>query len=225
MRTLSTALVLAAFMIVAAINPAQAQDTPKKAKVSRWTIGPKVGVNLTHFWGNDFDNDDAKMKVGPQFGGFFTWSNDSWFAVSGELLYSAKGSRFRIDSPFGDVKSVTRMDYLEIPLLFRFFFVKEGAVRPHVSIGPSVGFLVLGRSKTLEPIESEVNNFYDSETTHKFDVGLNAGGGVNIRVADRIWINPELRYNLGLLNIADNYNVRNGALTFSVGVGFPIGKK
>jgi opacity protein-like surface antigen len=220
MSKLTTIVALATIMLLAATAPSLAQNEPT-VKLSRWSIGPKAGMNLTHLWGSDFNNDNARMRPAGQFGVFTTWSNDSWFAVSGELLYSAKGSRFRNPNPFGDVVGVWRMDYIEMPILFRFFLARQGAIRPHLSMGPSWGVMVLARSKVLEPIKVGATSFYDN--SNKFDVGLNFGGGVNIRISEGIWLTPELRYNLGLLNTAPNANVRNGALTFSVGVGFPIG--
>lgn len=220
MRTIHTLVACAIMMILAATTTMNAQDNTR-VKTSRWSIGPKAGLNLSHFWGSDFNNDAARMRLSGQFGAFATWSNDSWFAVSGELLYSGKGTRYRYESPWGDAVSVTRVDYIEMPILFRFFFVRDGMFRPHASIGPSWGILLLAHSKGLEPVKSDANSFYD--TANKIDLGMNVGGGVNIRVGDNIWINPELRYNLGLLNIGENSSVRNGALTFAVGVGFPIG--
>lgn len=212
---------LALTMLLASYTFAQGQtQNEPRTRTSRWTIGPKAGINLTQFWGNDFNNDFANPRLSGQFGGFFTWSNDRWFAISGELLYSAKGTRYKYDLPFiGSAKSVTRMDYIEMPLLFRVFFVQSGAVRPHASIGPSLGFLVVAHSKGIDP-ESDAESFRDD--AHVFDVGLNIGSGVNIRTGP-IWINPELRYNLGLINIGDDYSARNGAFTFSVAVGIPIG--
>lgn len=219
MSKLTTIVAFATIMLLAATTPSLAQNE-STIKLSRWSIGPKAGVNLSHRWGSDH-SDLENPRLAGQFGIFTTWSNDSWFAVSGELLYSAKGSRFKSTSPFGDVKGAFRMDYIEMPILFRVFFVQEGAIRPHVSLGPSWGILVLAHSKPLEPIKGSANSFYDN--SNKIDVGVNFGGGVNIRISEGMWLTPELRYNLGLINALDYANVKNGALTFSVGVGFPIG--
>ncbi len=233
MRTITT-LVAIAMIVLAATADMQAQDQ-KRVRTSRWSIGPKAGLNLSHFWGSDFrdyrefmdDFQDADInpRLAGQFGGFFTWSNDGWFAVSGELLYSAKGMRTRFDNPFfgEDGVSVLRMDYIEMPILFRVFFIDEGAIRPHASFGPSWGVLVLSRSKILKPERGDAISTYDN--MHKVDVGLNFGGGVNFRVGNNIWINPEVRYNLGLINVAENNATKNGTFSFAVGVGFPIGNQ
>lgn len=220
MRSISTMIALACIIILAATTNTQAQDKPVRA--SQWSIGPKAGLNLSHFWGDGFNKDAAHPRLAGQFGAFVTWSNDGWFAISGELLYSAKGARYRYENPFGDdAVSVTRADYLEIPIMFRGFILTEGRVRPHLSVGPSVGFLVLARSKGLKPINTDAISFHDD--ARKVDIGLNFGGGVNIEVGRNIWINPELRYNLGLISLGEDSDTRNGALTVGVGVGFPIG--
>ncbi len=214
MKRISVLVAFASIMILASTTNSKGQTT------SQWSIGPKAGVSLAHLYGSDVSA-NANPRVAEQFGAFVTWSNDRWYAVSGELLYSSKGSRFRADIPFfGDVKSVTKLSYIEMPILFRAFLKRDGAVRPHLSAGPSLGFLVVANTKGVDP-KTDANSFYSN--ANKVDVGMNFGGGVNIRVK-KIWINPELRYNLGLISTAENVSVRNGALTFSVGVGFPIGK-
>ncbi|CAN5165828.1 hypothetical protein BH09BAC1_BH09BAC1_16420 [soil metagenome] len=219
MRTISTIVAFATIMILAATTTANAQE--RTAKVSRWSAGPIVGLNLAHFWGSDFNNDNAHLRVGPHFGGFVTWSNDRHYGVTMELLYSGKGSRYRSNNfLLGDFKSVTRMDYFEMPILFRYFFIQEGMVRPHISAGPSLGFLLMANTESINP-DGESRSIRDA--TNVFDLGMNVGGGVNIRIK-KIWINPEIRYNLGVLNAIEDQAVRNGALTFAVGVGFPIGK-
>lgn len=209
LAAMTTALFLASTLMVGA-----------QTTTSQWSIGPKAGITLAHLWG-DGVSDNANPRVAEQFGAFVTWSNDRWYAVSGELLYSSKGSRFRTDVPFfDDLKSVTKVSYIEMPILFRAFLMNKGMVRPHLSAGPSLGILVMANTKGVNP-STNARSFYNG--ANKVDVGFNVGGGVNIRVK-KIWINPELRYNLGLVSTTSNAGVRNGALTLSVGVGFPISK-
>lgn len=204
-------------LIIFATAGLKAQTFPTE---SRWSLGAKTGFNLSHFWGTDFNKDDARLRPGGQVGGFVTWSNMRWFAITGELMYTTKGTRYHYTTPFGDGKSVTRVDYLEIPVMFRFFLVDEGNVRPHISAGPSVGFLMVAQNKGVDP-ESDVNSFYDD--ARKVDLGANLGGGVNIWVK-KVWINPEIRYNLGLVSLMEDSNVRNGAVSLSLGVAVPLDK-
>lgn len=218
MKKITTLVALASIMILAATTTNAQDKTP--TTTSQWSIGPKAGVNLTHFWGSDVNHDFSNPRVAEQFGAFVTWSNDRWYAVSGELLYSSKGSRYKYENFLGDYKTVTKVSYIEMPILFRAFLKRDGMVRPHLSAGPSLGFLVVANTKGVDP-KTDATSFMSN--ANKVDVGMNFGGGVNIRVK-KIWINPELRYNLGLISLAENSSVRNGALTLSVGVGFPISK-
>lgn len=219
MKRFSLLVAFASVMILAVTTNSQAQ-TDNNVTTSRWSIGPKAGITMAHFWGNDVNN-NANPRVAEQFGAFVTWSNDRWYAVTGEFLFSSKGSRFRNDNFFfDDVRTATRVSYIEMPVLFRAFLMRDGVVRPHLSAGPSLGILVLATTKGVDP-STDATSFYSN--TNKVDVGMNFGGGVNIKV-NKIWINPELRYNLGLVNVVQDNSVRNGALTLSVGVGFPIGK-
>ena len=219
MRTISTLVAVTVFTVWTATTTF-AQTETKPVRSSQWTIGPKAGMNLSHYWGSDA-GDPFNPRLSGQFGGFVTWSNDGWFAITGELLYSGKGARYRTDGFFEDIKGVYRMDYVEIPILFRGFFLTEGRVRPHASIGPSVGFLVLARQKNFEPVETDGVSFYDN--VRKVDVGVNVGTGINFEVGNNIWINPEIRYNLGLINVAEDLSRRNGNFAVMLGVGFPIG--
>lgn len=220
MKRFSVLVAVASILFLAGTTDSNAQTETPNVTTSQWSIGPKVGMNVAHFWGSDV-SDNAHPRVGEQIGLFVTWSNDRWYAVTGELLYTSKGSRYRSDLPFfEDPKTVTKMSYIEMPILFRAFLIKEGMVRPHLSAGPSLGFLVMANTKGVDPA-TDARSFYSD--ARKVDVGMNFGGGVNIKVK-KIWINPELRYNLGLVNVMDDVSARNGAFTVSVGVGFPIGK-
>lgn len=214
MKTLSTITITTALIILSSVGM-QAQTFPTE---SRWSFGPKAGFNMSHLWGTDFNKDDARLRAGGQVGAFVTWSSLRWFAVTGELMYTTKGTRYYYTTPFGDAKSVTRLDYLEVPVMFRFFLKDDGNVRPHISAGPSVAILMLAQNKSIEP-ETDANSFYDD--ARKVDVGANFGGGVNIWVK-KVWINPEIRYNLGLIGIMEDTNARNGAVSLSFGVGIPL---
>jgi hypothetical protein len=188
------------------------------ANAQKVSFGPKASLNLTLFWGETPANTNH-IKPGVSTGFFFTYSTDAAIGFSGELLYSQKGSRYELPG-VGDneVTGSYNLHYIEVPFDARFFLSKAGKVRPHISVGPTMGILIAARDHENEPMEMTTNV---SSKFNTFDLGAHVGTGVNITVK-KIWINPEVRYTMGFLNVNDGgaYDFRNGALSIGVGVGF-----
>jgi hypothetical protein len=192
--------------------------TAVAANAQKVSFGPKASVNLSHFWGDTPANTNH-IKPGVSTGFFFTYSSDAAIGFTGEVLYSQKGSRYDIPGALdNDIEGRYRLDYIEVPFDVRFFLTKAGKVRPHISAGPTMGIMVVSKNHQDEPVEMTTSM---RSATNMFDLGANVAMGVNI-IVKKIWINPEVRYTLGLLNVNDGgpNDYRNGALSIGVGVGF-----
>ncbi|MCY7350228.1 MAG: PorT family protein [Cytophagaceae bacterium] len=177
------------------------------------SFGPLIGVNVSNLYGDVTNN---SSKVGLVAGGFFNYSIKQTFGVSGQLLYSQLGANFNN----GDK---VKLNYLQIPLFATFYFgrgLQPGAIRPKLFVGPYVGFLLDAKDKNGNTIKDGANAFYNP-----LDVGLNLGGGLNYALRNQSWINLDVRYGVGLLDVANpaNVNRRNGAFTALLGISFPLG--
>jgi outer membrane protein W len=188
------------------------------------SIGPVVGVS--HAWITGVENTTFKPSV--NIGGTLVYSFVPHWGIGGDIRASFfEGVRVKAES--GNTKQVTNVNatYLRIPLKAYYFFGQYGdRVRPKVYLGPEVGFFlggILTKKKTISNTETEVKT--DSKDALKsFDFGFVAGGGINYRLQKNVWLNVDLVYNNGLIDITESndYNA-NRNLGISAGVTFPLG--
>ncbi|SDL05465.1 Opacity protein [Catalinimonas alkaloidigena] len=177
---------------------------------SRWSAGPKVGVNQA-----TFTNDDTKSwNTGFNGGLFLTYSDIHHLGITGELLYVTKGAE--VETGQQDVQ--INLGYLEAPLLFRYFF-GQGGFRPNLFAGPYAAYN-LSAKRIDQRTDAETNL---EDRVEPLDLGFLVGGGANIRVMDHRWINVDVRYNQGITRVlSDVPDVRNGAFTLNVGYAFGL---
>ncbi len=165
--------------------------------------GAKAGLNLAKIT----DEDDIKMRPGFYAGVFAEKVVSDFFGVQGELLYSQMGAKAKFEGE----TSVTKHDYLVLPILAK-FYVLEGL---SVDLGPQFGYMLSAKEK----FDGETSNYYDEDGLKKFDVSFAAG--LSYKICGRFDVSA--RYNLGLTKIYDfedmgDYKPKNGVI--SVGVGY-----
>lgn len=145
-------------------------------------FGIKGGINLSTLTGEY--EDDTKSLVGFTVGGFAEIKVIERLAIQPELLYSAQGAKF--EDAFG--KYDANLNYLNIPVLAKFFITKQFTVEA----GPQIGFLLSAK------IDGEdAKDFYKSA-----DFGFNFGAGYNF--TDNF--SAGIRYTVGLSGVYDNDN-------------------
>ncbi len=169
--------------------------------------GLKVGLNLAKFTGSDVS--DQKMKTGVAFGGFITYSFTDLFAIQPELLYTMKGSK--VDEVGGGSVS-SKLDYLEIPVLFRVQLVGGGNFKPNFYAGPGIGILLSAKEGDLDV----------KDQTKSTDIGIIGGVGADYLMGTGK-ITFDIRYEAGLTKFVDATpapKAYNSAITFLVGYGF-----
>lgn len=177
------------------------------------SIGPLVGLSIANFRG-DVSNTD--WKPGLTIGGFYNYSSESGFGFSGQLLFTQLGAQ--INNKTNEIN----LNYIQAPLLATFFFGRYGdRVRPKIFLGPNLNFLVGARDKNGNNINGDSNN----RIYAPFDLGLTFGGGLNYRLQEKIWLNFDVRYGVGLLDVTrlDNSKIRNNNWGINVGLSFPLG--
>lgn len=176
-----------------------------------WSFGPEVGVNFSKY-GKDASESDFRTGVLLGLGVTYSIENTSGFTA--KVLYSQKGAKF------GDIKQSLR--YIEVPVIGRVFFNREGVFRPNIFIGPSFNFLTGVTSKEGDGDAVKLDNFKDVYNT--FDFGVTGGIGFNWLIADETRIIIDGRYTHGLSDISKaEGSVINQAISVSAGVTFGIG--
>ena len=140
-------------------------------------FGVKGGVNINNFSGDV----DTESLVGFHVGGFAEIKIIERLAIQPEILYSSQGAKYNF---LGDDVNL-KLNYINVPVLAKFFITKQFTVEG----GPQIGFLVSAKDDG-----DDAKDFYKST-----DFGFNFGAGYSF--TDNLAVN--LRYTVGLSNIAD----------------------
>ena len=123
------------------------------------------------------------------------------------------------------VESALKVDYIEIPLLFKANINAGQAVRPAFYVGPVVSFEA---SCDVKVGDLPNTNCDDSEdigvSRNKTDWGIDFGGNLDILLGSVVLL-LDIRYQLGLTNLNDAPDAPNESLksrTFQImaGLGF-----
>lgn len=164
-------------------------------------IKPMVGGTLTTFRG---DVENNKMKVGLVAGAEFGFMFNENMGVTAGLLYAMQGSGIKhADDNYN-------MDYLNIPILFNYYFIPGLAAKAGVQPG------LLVRAKIGD---SDVKDYME-----KFDLSIPLG--LSYEFSDFV---IDARYNLGLLNfLKDSHGTfwsgkaYNSVIQLTVGYKIPF---
>lgn len=177
------------------------------------SIGPIAGVSLANLHG-DIQNTD--VKPGLTIGAFYNYSSKKGFGFSGQLLFTQLGAQ--TDNKTREIN----LNYIQAPLLFTFFFGQYGdRLRPKLFLGPSLNFLVGAKDKDGNNINGDSN----SRVYNVFDLGITGGAGLNYELTRKVWLNFDVRYGLGLLDVtkASNTSIQNRNFGINLGLSFPLG--
>lgn len=169
-----------------------------------------AGANFAHF--NDVNgaaDSYTGLLAGIRYG--FEIPNSPVVLRPG-AFYSQKGAVFKD----GNIESITKLEYLEIPVAAKFNFILDNpSLVPHVYFGPYLG-LLLGAEKEVTDGDTSISSDISSDIKNT-DLGVVVGAGVDINK-----FNAGLRYSAGLTEIDKNNVVdgKTGALSIVVGVKF-----
>ena len=196
------------FVLLSGVSQSYAQENV--------SIGPIVGVSIANFRGNKAGiGNTTDSKAGLTVGGFYTYASKTGFGFSGQVLYTQLGAQ--VYNKTNEIK----LNYIQLPLLATYFFGQYGdKFRPKLFVGPSLNFLVGAKDKDGNNLNPDSNN----RVYNPFDLGITFGGGINIRLKDKIWLNLDARYGLGLLDVSDDsYKLKNSNWGINAGLSFPFG--
>ncbi len=206
---------VAAFLVVL---PSQSSAQMPVSPGTRIMIGPFVGVNYTTISGDDVT--DASYKTGLAAGGQLQADFSSGLFFRSAVLYSQRGAKASI----AGTKVTFKENYVEAPLLLGYTFAPSGGVRPFVMGGGQVGFKVScdlsGSSMGTDVSVKCKETGADFKST---DFGAVAGAGVMFPAASGT-MSVDLRYALGLTDIADTSNTRHRGFTAGIAYMIPFGR-
>jgi hypothetical protein len=194
-------LLLAGFIFTGILVHSQNQDVIKTKALS---FGPSVGMAHAYMYpyitrGANFQGSLGVISI------FAPWEH---WGFGLDVRYSREGSKTRSVEGARE----TDLDYVRVPVKAIYFFNKVGdRLRPKITLGPSVGFLV----KQYDTFDFKANDV---------DLGLNASAGFNYRLANAVWLNVDVNYYNGLTDVMLHTGVHemNANIGLNVGVAFGI---
>ncbi|HEY4303756.1 MAG TPA: porin family protein [Gemmatimonadaceae bacterium] len=201
-------LPLLALVLCATAAHAQSAATPARFEVM-------AGANFATL----SESEGADMRTGLVAGiGMIKPISAGW-AFQPELTYSMKGAKTSESGVTGTVK----LSYLEVPLLLR-YEVEGGEVRPFFHAGPALALKLSCDVEASSGSATASESCSDAGADAKsFDIGLMFGGGLAFKQMNHTF-SVGVRYNLGLVDIADNSTSKNRVLSVVGTFEWPWGK-
>ena len=174
--------------------------------------GIKGGANSTTFTGDDVDQDNiAAFNAGV----YTAWRFMDVITVQPELLFTIKGGESTLPDQFGGGGiSNVRLNYLELPILFKYAFPMD-PFEVNVFAGPYVAHLMM----VTDAQGRDENNLLKDFTRFDWGFVLGVGGGMDIGLGRLV---ADVRYTLGLQNLDDDgdADVKNSVIGANVGWEF-----
>ena len=198
------------------------------SKAQTVSFGPTGGFG--HAW---ITNSPGDTKFNPAWnaGLSFIYSSRSHFGLGVDAKYSAEGNKIKYSATEGNglinYKNTVNANYIRVPVKVIYFFGdNKSAVRPKIYAGPSMGFLTGGKTVTRIEGTGVVEKVDTKDEMKNFDFGVTAGAGLNFRVAPRTWLNTDLAFYQGLLDVtkANDMTKHNGNVGLNVGLLIGMGK-
>ena len=199
-------IVIALMCTILATGAAMAQE--------KFTFGPKIGVDYTHYWG---ENVEHGGHLNYQAGVFMEYRFTSKFSIAPEVVFAAQGGKYEfkrnIEGIDVELKETDHVNYINVPVMLKYY------VAPALSIdfGPQVGFNVYSKNT----IEGKVEKLKEKETTdmkkYTKTVDFGLGLGLTYNITEEVFI--QARYTMGLtkvFNLDDDSKNGNG----QIAIGF-----
>jgi hypothetical protein len=253
------------FLVMCSLVLVMAQAYHPGRRVSMFTLGAFGGLNipkLTGGGGNPLSEGWSSSKGGA-FGLSFTWNTTQQLALSADVYYSGEGGQRNgmqaLDGSsldpqvpagtyfYADYNNESRLNYINVPVMARYYFPLSKFFRVYLNLGPYVGFLLNAKQITsgssvvyadasgIQPISYDQQTGqivpvpFDANTDitnkiNRVNFGLIGGAGITQKVGfGEIILN--LRGDYGLSNIQrylqDGKN-HIGNLLISFGYSVPL---
>ncbi|MBC7898072.1 MAG: PorT family protein [Cytophagaceae bacterium] len=140
-------------------------------------------------------------------------------AFQPEILLVSKGAKGENSGPDG-----LKLNYIEVPLLFRLQLDVGTGVTPHLYAGPYLGYQI---SCKVEGIDTDCEDV-PGVSTKTVDLGGAVGGGLSFDVGGAL-LTTGVRYSFGVSKVADfdignvRESAKNGSFALYAGLGIRLG--
>lgn len=175
---------------------------------AQFTIGPKIGLNISKEHGEKLLDEDVDFRTGFNAGVFGRYEIGNKFDIQAELLYSQQG--YKSDLPvidYGGTKIFNRYKvlshYLNVPVILKYYPVKN----LFIEAGPQIGFCIDSKispeDKDLEKLDIPYNT-----------VDFSLAGGIGVYLGQGFSFNA--RYNHGFTETMEKSKWKNRVIQLSL---------
>lgn len=199
-------IVSVAFLFVAALVPQTAAAA----------VGVKGGLAFSSLSFSSTADVPPIVNLKAPMGGLFFGMGFGLFSIQPEILYVRMGGRMDATPDWMEYRD----DYIQVPVLLK-INVLPGPISPMIYGGPYGAYLLKATGVSyLSGVLTSTDIKDQMKTT---DYGIVFGGGIDFKLV-AIKLSAEVRYNLGLANLAKDpepgFWVKNRSLMVLVGIGF-----
>lgn len=189
------------------------------ARAQGLTIGPNIGLNIANIGGKDAPS-YLGSKVGIMFGGYLNYPFAKMFALEPAINYTMLGASGSTQG----VNVTVSANYIEVPVLLRFYIPLEGrqTIRPSIYAGPAIGLNLSANVNQQANGQSQDTDI--GKQTKSMDLSLVFGGGVAFKLGTGN-LDLSLRYTVGLTttdNSGNNQTITANAFAIVAQYGFSI---
>lgn len=158
----------------------------------RFTFGPKVGVDYTHFWDNE---EDASGQFNYQAGVFLEYRFTDKFSVAPEVVFAAQGAKTK-----RAIETTYHTNYINVPVMLKWYVIKPLSI----DFGPQLGINIYSKetiksipyeAPMLKRIADGTYDIKDLTKTVDFSVAL----GLTYNITDEVFVQG--RYTMGMINV------------------------
>lgn len=161
-------------------------------------FGAKLGLNVAFLGGDTGGLESLGSREAFHIGGLIEIPLSEKFSIQPEVLYSQEGA----DWVWGVGDGESKLDYIRIPVLAKYYFIKGLSAE----LGPSFGFLMSAESRNID-IKEELNSF---------DTGLAFGASYRLDMG----VFFSMRFTKGLMDISKNSVISNQSNVFQISAGY-----
>ncbi|MBR5086722.1 MAG: PorT family protein [Muribaculaceae bacterium] len=176
----------------------------------QFTFGPKIGVDYTHFWGEDVSHDGV---LNYQAGLFMEYRFNDKVSVAPEVVFAAQGGKMKwIDGVIG-VNTTYNLNYINVPVMLKFY------VAPSLSIdlGPQLGVNIYKKATDKWTYDGkDLKDTYELNGVKTVDFGV--GLGLTYNIAKDVFVQG--RYTMGMTDVFENSKAKNGNAQIAIGYRF-----
>jgi hypothetical protein len=198
-----------AFLLTAGVSAASAQSPVSTH--AQW--GALAGANFAKL--SDAEGVDTRTAVVVGLSSEFVLANSLGLEI--DALYSQQGAKLNLE---GDDLTL-HLDYIAVPVLFKYRFPTHTSVSPFIVLGPQVGFRVKCEATAGDNSASCEEFNSDGENAKAVDFSGTVGAGIGLHVGKEE-LSLQARYNMGFTKVfnSDSEDDNSKNRVFSVMAGF-----